>query len=101
MVRTLGAALVKKIVLAGMALATAALLSSTVVAGQPQPRGAFNTVTVSNNQFQPRVIPTETVTQGAIEIRWSGDSGGPHNVRQDDRLFYSGPPATPFGQFDE
>lgn len=57
---------------------------------------------VVDNDFKPRLIPMETVTQGAIEIRWSGETTSQsHNVRQDDRLFKSGPPEAPFGQFDE
>ena len=91
----------KRILLVTAAIVGTVLATAVLALGESRQRGAFNTVVVRNNQFDPDRVPSETVTQGAIEIRWFGDTGGPHSVRQDDRLFSSGAPDSPFGTFDQ
>jgi plastocyanin len=53
---------------------------------------ATTTITVSDNTFTPKAV-TKTVGTGAVHWRWgaNGRTAFPHNVRQDDKLFYSGP----------
>jgi plastocyanin len=49
------------------------------------------TVKVQNNFFSPQTAP-KTVGEGAIRWQWQPGAFN-HNVRQDDKLFYSGPRA--------
>lgn len=79
----------RRYLLAGVAAALLAI--PTLAFG-----GTATTVTLTNsNTYTPKTV-SKTVGTGGIHWRWgtSGTTFAAHNVRQDDRLFYSGPLTT-------
>jgi plastocyanin len=59
---------------------------------------ATTTVEVSDNFFSPQNVTRTVGAPGAVHWEWDG--GGSHNVRQDVKLFYSGPATAAPHSFD-